>query len=66
MIPKTAHLDRAKENLGAAECVLKKKDLEKIAELHSVRARFNNPSESWGVELYGGLEDRRGEHKKHS
>lgn len=66
VIPKTSHLERAKENLASLKCELKAKDLKKIDELGSVRARYNNPSKSWGLDLYEGLEDSKGEHKEHS
>ncbi|KAK3700544.1 hypothetical protein LTR37_015872 [Vermiconidia calcicola] len=66
VIPKTSHLERATENFHSLDCVLKKKDLEKIDELGKAHHRFNNPSKSWGLDLYEGLEDSKGEHKKHS
>ena len=66
VIPKTSHKDRVYENLRSVECVLKKKDLEKIDALGKAHYRFNNPAENWGVPLYEGLEDSLGEHKKHS
>lgn len=66
VIPKTSHFNRAKENLHSLECVLKKRDLEKIDELGEAYNRYNNPSNGWGVDLYEGLEDSKGEHKKHS
>ena len=66
VIPKTSHLERVTENFGALECVLKKKDLEEIDKLGKEHHRFNNPSDSWGVQLYEGLEDSEGKHKKHS
>jgi alcohol dehydrogenase (NADP+) len=66
VIPKSSHLDRITENLHAVECGLSKKDLKKIDKLGKEYYRFNNPSESWDVPLYNGLEDSEGNHKKHS
>jgi len=66
VIPKTSHLERATENLHSVECILKKKDLEKIDALGEEHHRYNNPSKGWGVDLYEGLEDSKGEHKEHS
>ena len=66
MIPKTSHLERVKQNFGALKCELKAKDLKKIDKLGETRARYNNPSKSWGLDLYERLEDSKGEHKKHS
>lgn len=63
MIPKSIHKDYIEENFGAVECVLKKKDLEKIGKLGKWHHRYNNPSKSWGVDLYRGLEDDDGRHK---
>jgi alcohol dehydrogenase (NADP+) len=66
VIPKSSHLDRITENFHSLECVLKSKDLKKIDKLRKEYYRFNNPSGSWDVPLYEGLEDSEGEHKKHS
>lgn len=66
VIPKTSHLERAKENFASLKCELKKKDVEKIDELGKAHRRYNNPSEDWGLPLYEDLEDSKGEHKKHS
>lgn len=66
VIPKSSHNERVKENFESVECRLHKKDLKRIAELYSERYRFNNPSKSWGVPLFEGLEDSKGEHKEHS
>ena len=57
VIPKTSHKERVEENFKTLECVLKKKDLEKIDELEKEHHRYNNPSKSWGLDLYEGLED---------
>lgn len=58
VIPKSQRADRIKENFGAMKCNLRYeafKDIEKVGAkyLH----RFNNPSKSWGVDLYDGLDD---------
>lgn len=66
VIPKSSHLQRITENFHALECVLEKKDLKKIDKLGKEYYRFNNPSSSWDVPLYEGLEDSEGNHKKHS
>ncbi|EME85256.1 uncharacterized protein MYCFIDRAFT_133562 [Pseudocercospora fijiensis CIRAD86] len=63
VIPKSIHKDYITENFQALECGLKKKDLEKIDRLGRFHHRYNNPSESWGVGLYEGLEDDDGRHK---
>jgi alcohol dehydrogenase (NADP+) len=66
VIPKSSHLDRITENFHSLECVLESKDIKKIDKLRKEYYRFNNPSGSWDVPLYEGLEDSEGEHKKHS
>ncbi|KAK5174776.1 uncharacterized protein LTR77_001859 [Saxophila tyrrhenica] len=66
VIPKTSHFERVKENFGSLECELKDKDVEKIDKLGKAHKRYNNPSKSWGLDLYEDLEDSKGEHKKHS
>lgn len=66
VIPKTSHLERVKENFKSPECILKGSDIEKIDDLGKEHHRYNNPSKSWGVDLYEDLEDSQGEHKKHS
>ena len=66
VIPKTSHLDRVTENFKSLDCVLKMKDIEKIDKLGKEHFRFNNPSKNWGVDLYEGLEDSKGDHKKDS
>ncbi|KAK5118417.1 hypothetical protein LTR62_002931 [Meristemomyces frigidus] len=57
VIPKSQHAERITENLHSLACVLKEKDLEKLAKLGEERHRFNNPSKGWKVDLYKGLED---------
>ena len=58
VIPKSQHADRISENFGARTCDL---DYESFKTLESIGARylhrFNNPSKSWGVDLYEGLDD---------
>lgn len=66
VIPKSAHPEYIEENFHALECVLEKKDLEKIDKLHKYRHRYNNPSKKWKLDLYERLEDSKGNHKKHS
>ena len=56
VIPKSAHSDRVKENLASLECNLQTEDIQLI-ESQLPTKRFNNPSASWGVDLYDGLED---------
>ena len=58
VIPKSSHEEYIVQNLGALECKLKAEDLAeiKLMEKDYVK-RFNNPSESWGVKLFEGLED---------
>ncbi|KAF7185500.1 putative oxidoreductase C26F1.07 [Pseudocercospora fuligena] len=63
VIPKSIHAHYIEENFHAIECVLKKKDFEKIDKLGKYHQRYNNPSKSWGVDLYNGLEDSDGRHK---
>ncbi|RDW63351.1 aldo-keto reductase-3 [Coleophoma cylindrospora] len=58
VIPKSAHEVHFVENLQALECNLGHKDLAKIDLLASkYLTRFSNPSKSWGVKLFEGLED---------
>ncbi|PVI06492.1 Aldo/keto reductase [Periconia macrospinosa] len=57
VIPKSKHVDYIKENLGAQECALDKKSLERIDELGDKPVRFNNPGGAWGVRLFEGLQD---------
>jgi alcohol dehydrogenase (NADP+) len=64
VIPKSSHADRIVENFGALRCELKKHDIKKLNDLGEYHHRFNNPSKSWGVDLYHGLEDSEGKHKK--
>lgn len=66
VIPKSSHLDRITENFHTLECVLESEDLKAIHKLRKEYYRFSNPSGRWDVPLYEGLEDSKGEHKKHS
>jgi len=65
VIPKSQHKERISENFGTLECKLKGKDMEKMEKLGKAHHRYNNPSKSWKVDLYVGLEDASGDHKKH-
>ncbi|OAP64309.1 hypothetical protein AYL99_00281 [Fonsecaea erecta] len=56
VIPKSVHRDRIEENLGSLKVSFTEKEMLKIAE-QDKRSRFNNPSKSWGVELFEGLDD---------
>ncbi|CAK1364758.1 unnamed protein product [Cercospora beticola] len=63
VIPKSIHKEYIEGNFHASECVLKKKDFKKLSKLGEYFHRYNNPSESWQVPLYEGLEDSDGKHK---
>ncbi|KAF2215361.1 hypothetical protein CERZMDRAFT_116742 [Cercospora zeae-maydis SCOH1-5] len=63
VIPKSIHKEYMEGNFHASECVLKKKDFKKLAKLGEYFHRYNNPSKSWDVPLYEGLEDSDGKHK---
>jgi len=56
VIPKSSHAGRIEENFGSKECDLHKSDYAVLAELGEYHYRYNNPSKSWGVDLYEGLE----------
>jgi diketogulonate reductase-like aldo/keto reductase len=57
VIPKSAHASHIDENFAAQECELGADDLAKLKWLGTkYLTRFNNPSKSWGVELFKGLE----------
>jgi len=57
VIPKSQHADRIAENFGAKACDLEYKDFKVIEDLGRKHLhRFNNPSKSWGVDLYEGLD----------
>ena len=57
VIPKSKHVARIEENLESYECELEYSDFEELEKLGREPMRFNNPSGSWGLELYEGLED---------
>lgn len=57
VIPKSQHKERITENFHTLECLLKKKDIKKLAKLGKEAHRYNNPSKGWKVDLYKGLED---------
>jgi alcohol dehydrogenase (NADP+) len=57
VIPKSKHEEYIQENFVADKCKLKKGDLKKIEKLGKKwLKRFNDLSDSWGVELLGGLD----------
>ena len=56
VIPKSSHQSRIKENFGASHCKLSAADVKTLETALPVK-RFNNPSKSWGIPLYDGLED---------
>ena len=56
VIPKSVHEARIIENLGSVNVTFSKKEMKKIL-AHDKRARFNNPSEDWGVKLFEELDD---------
>lgn len=57
VIPKSSHVARIQENFASLDCALVADDYTTIARLRrKYSKRFNNPSESWGVPLYEGLE----------
>ena len=57
VIPKSAHASHIEENFAAQRCELGVDDLAKLKLLGTkYLTRFSNPSKSWGVELFEGLE----------
>lgn len=58
VIPKSAHVEHIVENFGSLECKLNRAGIRHVDELknHYLK-RFNNPSESYGIKLFEGLED---------
>ena len=64
VIPKSSHAKYIHENFWSLDCILDEDDFEKIEELGEEYFRYNNPSKSWGVKLYEGLEDSNGKHEK--
>ena len=58
VIPKSQRKERITENFGAGECAMGYEAFERLEEVgRKYLHRFNNPSEDWGVPLYGGLDD---------
>ncbi|KAI4213212.1 MAG: hypothetical protein LQ351_004158 [Letrouitia transgressa] len=58
VIPKTSKVSHIEENVGALGCKITEDDVKEIKALERVYVkRFNNPSESWGLELFHGLQD---------
>ncbi|OQE40996.1 hypothetical protein PENCOP_c005G05905 [Penicillium coprophilum] len=55
VIPKSEHKDRVFENLQAQFVRLSDDDVQAI-NAYDQKARFNNPIDTWGVQLYGGLD----------
>ena len=56
VIPKSSHVERIEENFGAQDCFLEYEDWKVLGDLWEQGARFNNPTEAWGVPLYDGLD----------
>ena len=58
VIPKSQHADRIRENFSSTKCILEASDndaIEKVGKQYL--KRFNDPSKSWGVSLFEGLND---------
>ena len=55
VIPKSVHEERVLENLGALDIRLSEEDVAAIVGLDE-KARFNDPSKSWGVHLFSDLD----------
>lgn len=55
VIPKSVHQGRIVENFGASRIRLNETKMKLIA-LQDRKARFNNPSKSWGVDLFDDLD----------
>lgn len=57
VIPKSAHAERIEENFESKHIELDSDDLKVLAKLgRDFTYRYNNPSKSWKVKLYEGLE----------
>jgi alcohol dehydrogenase (NADP+) len=55
VIPKSVHKERMVENFGASNVRLNETEMRLIS-LQDRKARFNNPSKSWGVDLFDDLD----------
>nr|POE52298.1 aldo-keto reductase family 4 member c10 [Quercus suber] len=66
VIPKAQRQDHISENFDAPLCALTEHDLHKLERLGEAHHRYNNPSKSWKLKLYEGMEDSEGKHKEHS
>ena len=56
VIPKSTSEKHLTDNLGALDIKFTDKELKEIAK-HDKKARFSNPSKSWGVKLFADLDD---------
>ena len=58
VIPKSSHVSHIEENYGALECRLESEDYKTIGKVgKKYLHRYNNPSKSYGVPLFEGLDD---------
>lgn len=55
VIPKSTHTQRIEENFGAGQVRFSDEEMVRVLE-QDRRARFNDPSKGWGVELFEGLD----------
>lgn len=55
VIPKSVHAKYIEQNFGSLSVKLTEKEMAQIAE-QDKKARFNDPSKGWGVELFEGLD----------
>lgn len=57
VIPKSSQVKHIDENFNAVNCELQKEDFDTIATVgRQYVKRYNNPSQQWGVHLFGGLD----------
>ncbi len=56
VIPKSVHAKYIEEDFGSLGIKFDEKEMAQIAE-QDRKARFNDPSKGWGVELFEGLDD---------
>lgn len=57
-ISKSSQVKHITDNLAALNCRLEKDDIDRIDRISEKHLRrFNNPSQSWGIRLFDGLED---------